>query len=203
MSVIVNPNYRPAIEHRMALEANLKASIEKTGGTLGKNERMKLSEKIAEDAVKSLLAPIEGRFIDANKLKVNQPGYDFLIDNSLRVQVKGNTFVECVQWIHKGHDPSLACLGYDVIIIVDIGVTLNKDVGRLSKYNIETKDTVDYYIIPIIDVLNQLNFCIENKAGKIICWYKRELNKETIDYKRQFFELPKYLNNFSILNNML
>ena len=203
MAVIVNPNYKPATECRLALEANLKASMEKTGETLNRIERMKISEKIAEDAVMSLLKPIAGRFIDANKLKVNQPGYDFLIDDSLRVQVKGNSFVECVQWTHKGNDPSLACLAYDVIVIVDIGVAIKKDFGRLAKYNIETKDTVDFYIIPRDEVLNHLTTCRENKMGKVIYWYKRELNQEHKEYKMQYFNLPKYKNNFAILNDLL
>jgi len=203
LAIIVNPNYKLAIEHKMALETNLKAAMEKTGEPLGRIERMKLSETIAEDAVKALLKPIEGRFIDANKIKVNQPGYDFLIDNIHRIQIKGSSFVECVQWTHKGKDPSLACLAYDIIIIVDIGVAINKNFGRLAKYNIETKDTVDYYIIPKDEVLSHLTTCRENKMGKVIYWYKRELNKEHKEYKMQYFNLPKYKNNFDILNNLL
>jgi len=203
LSLIVNPDFKLATAHKAALEASLQATLEKKGKPLGRLERIKLSESIAEDAVKALLQPIAGRFIDANTIKFNQPGYDFLIDDRIRVQIKGSSFVECVQWSHKGSDPNLACLSYDVIIVVDIGVAIRKDFGRLAKYNMETKDTVDFYIIPQHEMLRYLQVCRENKMGKIIYWYKRDLSKDNKEYKMQYFELPNYKNNFDVLNSLL
>lgn len=204
VSRIVDPFYRPPEKLRKVLQEGVRNNILKQGPRLSKTERIRISEKIAEDAVEALLAPFTGRYVNANKLRLNQPGYDYLIDDNLRIQVKGSSYVETVQFSHKTGDvASLACLGYDVIIIVDIGVTLESNFGRLAKHEIPVKDTVDFYIIPINVVISHLPHAMENKAGRYVTWWKRPLNPNTKEYQKQFFEFPNYSNNFGVLDNLI
>lgn len=204
MNRIANPLYRPPVKLRNALQSAVRYDVLKQGPGLSRDERIRVSEQIAEEAVEALLAPFTGKFINANTLRMNQPGYDYLIDNNLRLQVKGSSYVETVQFCHKSGDVAfLPCLGYDVIIIVDIGVTMESNFGRLAKYDIPVKDTVDFYIVPIEEVIAHLPHAIENKAGRYVTYWKRPLNPNTKEYQKQFFNFPKYRNNFGILDNLI
>ena len=204
MNRIVDPLYRPPEKLRNALQESVRYDVLKQGSGLSKTERIRISEKIAEEAVEALLASFTGRVVNANTLRINQPGYDYLVDNNLRLQVKGSSYVETVQFSHKSGDIAfLACLGYDVIIIIDIGVTLESNFGRLAKYEIPVKDTVDFYIVPLDEIIVHLPNAIENKAGRYVTWWKRPLNPNTKEYQKQFFKFPEYRNNFRVLDNLI
>jgi hypothetical protein len=183
MNRLSDPLYQPPIKLRNALQEGVRCDVLKQGPGLSKAERIRISEQIAEEAVEALLAPLAGRFVNANTLRMNQPGYDYLVDNTLRLQVKGSSYVETVQFCHKSGDAtSLPCLRYDVIIIVDIDVFLESNFGRLAKYEIPVKDTVDFYIVPIDEIIAHLPHAIENKAGRYVTWWKRPLNPNTKEY---------------------
>jgi hypothetical protein len=201
--VIVNPHYCPDEKDLFSLEMNLRSQVETGKTLLSKSERTAISERIAEEAIRVLLAPLGERAKDANAKRLNQPGYDFTIDDNIRIQVKGNTFVECVQWSHKGSSPYDADLEYDVLIAVDIGIVLRKDFGRLKRYNLPKMDTVDFYIVPNEVVRKYLPTARKTKAGTFLYRYHRPLNINTKEYKNQFFQMSEYKNRFDLLNTIL
>jgi hypothetical protein len=80
--------------------------------TLPNDIRKKLVGKIAEEAVAALLRKLSPphTVIDANReLAMNYPGYDFLVDDRLRIQVKGSPWVELIGWQRQ------ECVDYYVI----------------------------------------------------------------------------------------
>lgn len=203
MTLIVNPLYAPPDELRAALQEDHKSFILHKRHTIDAHNRRKISERIAEDAVEALFVPTKERIVNANALRRNQPGYDYLLDDKVKIQVKGNTWAEMVQFVHKGDDPSLPCLDYDVIIVVDIGSILESNFGKLEKYNLKANDHVDFYIFPRAIVLSQLKFSMINQARIYVYYYKYPLNPTTKECQKQFLDFPTYRNRFDILNSIL
>ncbi len=203
MSLLVNPLYAPTDELKAALQEEHKSFTIYKKHIIDTASRKKMSERIAEDAVEALFAPIKWRVVNANILRKNQPGYDYLIDGKVKVQVKGNTWAEMVQFLHKGDDPSLPCLDYDVIIIVDIGAILQSNFGKLEKYNLKASQHVNFYIFSREVVLAQLKYSMINKAGIYVYYYKYPLNPSTKECQKQFLDFPTYRNRFDILNSFL
>jgi hypothetical protein len=83
-----------------------------------------LSDRLATAAAWALLRQLvpRHRVVDANSQRRNQPGYDFLIDGRVRVQLKGGTFVESIGWAHTP-DPKAADLAFDVLLAVESSAT--------------------------------------------------------------------------------
>jgi len=203
MSLIINPFYAPSDDLRTALQEDHESYTLYKKHTIDKVTRKKISERIAEDAVEALFAPIKERLVNANTIRKNQPGYDYLIDGQLKIQVKGNTWAEMVQFLHKGDDPTLPCLDYDIIIIVDIGAILESNFGKLKKHDLKASKHVDYYIMPRDIVLSQLKYSMINQAGIYVYYYKYDLNPSTKECQKQFIDFPKYRNRFDLLNNII
>lgn len=108
---------------------------------------------------------------DANLKRRNQPGFDVLIDGSYRVQVKGNTNFQTVQFSHKSLDG--ADLDYDLVLVVDIGVTLDGNDASKPLTFAPVKTCADIYAVPNSVVRNWLaeGRCV-NKRGNWIHFYK-------------------------------
>ncbi|MTH94969.1 hypothetical protein [Roseibium sp. RKSG952] len=167
---------------------------------------MKLSDEIGTLAVADLLLPLtnQGHVVeDANNIRMNQPGYDFIVDRSFRIQVKTGTYVESFGWAHKVGG-SGADLEFDFLIGVDLGVLLNGNLGRLATKNIPIKDTPDFYLIPGDVVRSWVKQERRvNKRGNHIYYYKRKLNQNTKEAQTQTLELFDYLNNFDLLEKTI
>lgn len=145
---LVDPCFRPPEEERRLLEGCVHASVLRRPAPLSPAERVALSDRLATEAAWALLGQLRPhwRVEDANARRRNQPGYDFLLDGRVRVQLKGGTFVESIGWTHKG--PGRADLDFDVLLAVDLGVTLDGGVGRLANKGIPVKPHADFYVVP-------------------------------------------------------
>jgi hypothetical protein len=144
-----DPEFRPTEPERALLESCVHASVLRRPPPMPGHERARLSDRPATEAANALLsrlAPI-CRVKDANHVRRNQPGYDFLVDGRIRVQLKGNGFVESIGWAHSP-DLAAADLAFDLLLAVDLGVVLDGRVGRLAAKPIPVKPFVDYYLVP-------------------------------------------------------
>ncbi len=93
--VIVNPWFQIDAQRYALLQQDLREEEAKIRPrSLPQGGRKRLSESVAMDAVDALLSQLEPehRFHDANSVRMNQPGYDFLVDDRVRIQVKGCTY---------------------------------------------------------------------------------------------------------------
>src|SRR3546814_17803771 len=102
-TAIIGPQVRVPEPERQLLEQCVHASVRRTPAPLTARERIVLSDRLATEAAWALLQQLRPRYEveDANVLRRNQPGYDFLIDQRVRVQLKGGTFVESIGWPHS------------------------------------------------------------------------------------------------------
>ncbi|MEX1663777.1 hypothetical protein AB4874_19600 [Thioclava sp. 15-R06ZXC-3] len=165
--------------------------------------RMRLSDRLATQATHQLLNALLGRVhkvSDANDIRRNQPGYDFIVDDHFRVQVKAGCYVESFGWAHKVGG-SGADLDFDFLLGVDLGVMLNGRQGRLARVDIPVKPFPDFYCIPGATVREWVDLGRRvNARGNHIYLYKRPINLETKEAQRQTLELADYLGRFDLLS---
>lgn len=198
---IIDPEFAPSEPDRQLLERCVHASVLGKPSPLSAHERRVLSDRIATAAAWALLRQLEPKHqvIDANQRRRNQPGYDFLVDEHVRLQVKGGTFVESIGWSHSANVDAVD-LSFDVMIAVDIGVTLDGRVGRLAEKNLPRKESVDYYVIPVSVVKNWIMKGQHvNKRGAHIYLYKRELRPGSKEEIGQTRELTDWKNRFDAI----
>jgi hypothetical protein len=200
--MILNPRFRPSAADLRLLQDDVRADVLGKPRILSPTERRKLSDRLATEATWSLFDQIKGAYeiVDANSLRYNQHGYDFIIDNRLRIQVKGSTYVEGLGWAVK----SEKSLAFDVLLWVDIGAVVDGNVGRLAGSGIPVKSFVDYYVVPISTIKEWLARAIAvNGRGNNIYLWKKVLNRGTNEAKGQTFELKDWLNRFDVFDAML
>lgn len=118
---------------RTVLNAYVAASVNAGPKPIGVPAREELSESVA---VEASLATLRQLFpgehcTDANLLRANQPGFDILLGNRIRIQVKGSSYVEGVQFFLRP-DVDGAHMDFDFLICVDMGVTLEKAMEDLA-----------------------------------------------------------------------
>ncbi len=95
------------------------------------NRRKEISERIAMTASERLLSSLGAgwRVVDANTIRRNMEGHDLLVsrvsapERQLRIQVKGSSYIETLQWWPSA-DTTAPDWKYDVLLLVDIGVTM-------------------------------------------------------------------------------
>jgi hypothetical protein len=117
-----NPNFVIDPNTRRLLNEAVRADVLGRPSPFMRGERKRLSERLATEATLALLAPIRSshKVEDANEQRRQMPGYDLVIDQRLRIQVKGGTYVESVGWT-QSDSPNAADLEYDVLVLVDLG----------------------------------------------------------------------------------
>lgn len=140
---------------------------------------------------------------DANLRRRNQPGYDFLIDGRIRIQLKGNSFVESIGWAHTP-DPAAPDLGFDLLVAADLGVVLDGRVGRLAAKPIPVKPVIDFYLVPG-DVVRSwvAQRRRVNARGAHIYLYKYPLTPGTREDQGQTRELAEWQGRFDVLDRLL
>jgi hypothetical protein len=167
----------------------------------GVETREALSERLAMRAViHELQRRFPGSSIeDANASRKNQPGFDVLIDRKVKIQIKGSTYVECVQWFMK---PSLSesSMDFDYLIAVDLGCMLNSNVGRLAKWGLRIRSEPDFYVLPKVRVETMLaNPRMVNGRGVAFYLYHRPVKPGTSEDIGQFKELAAFRSRFDLI----
>jgi len=202
--MISNPHYRLAPDLLRKLNEAVQADVTGSPSPFIRHERKRISAQIGLDAVDALLKPCKGRVevVDATyRRRRKNIHYDFLLDGRIRVKVRCGTYVESIGWTQE-EDPDGPDLDFDVLVVVDAGVTLSSSVGRLARYAIPTQETVDYYVLPQLVVRR---WVVErryvNGKGVQIYLYKRPFDRlGTAEEKGQHRELAEFRNRFDPLN---
>lgn len=203
--MLADPRFMLPEHTRRLLEDCVRASVLGTPSPLAARQRIALSDELATAAAWALLRQLQPhhQVIDANHLRRNQPGYDFLIDGRVRLQLKGGTFVESIGWAHTP-DPRAADLDFDILLAVDMGVTLDGRVGRLACKPIPVQEAVVYYVVPGDIVRSWVTEGRRiNKRGAHIYLYKYPLKKGCKEEYCQTYELATWRNRFDVLKAAL
>lgn len=205
--MISNPHYRLAPDLFRKLNEAVQADVTGSPSPFTAHERKRISAQIGLDAVDALLKPCKGRVevVDATYRRQRKNiHYDFLLDGRIRVKAKCGTYFESIGWTQK-EDPDGPDLDFDVLVVVDAGVTLSSPVGRLARYAIPTQETVDYYVLPqpIVRrwVMERRHV---NGKGAQIYLYKRPFDRpRTAEEMGQTRELAEFRNRFDPLNEAI
>lgn len=184
------------------LQACVSGDLQRKPKPLSGINRTRLSDRLATRAAQQLFDALFGdrhRVQDANKLRRNQPGYDFIVDDQFRIQVKAGCYVESFGWAHKVGG-SGADLDFDFLLGVDLGVMLDGRQGRLASVDIPVKPFPDFYCIPGVAVRNWVELGRRiNARGNHLYLYKRPINPKTKEAQRQTLELADYRGRFDLL----
>jgi len=204
MTRIKNPCFRLNEADAELLTRDVHAEVLKQPRVLTRQARTRLSDRLATEAVSTLLAQLEPEWTvqDANAIRNNNPGYDFLVGENLRVQVKGNTYVEVLNWTHP-RELDHPSLGFDVLVLVDIGTTIDANVGRL-RGKLPIREDVDYYIVPGSVVRDWVRTTKGRRgdSASIYLW-RIERRPDSAEYRNQTRELRDWRNRFDVLERML
>jgi hypothetical protein len=121
--------------------------------TLPTRKRTHMVGTIAElVAMERIAIALPGsRVMNANDVRRNNPGYDLLVDDRVRIQVKGSAWVELIGWSHVS-DVKDVGLDYDAVAFVDLGCCIDGRVGRLTHILPAPRTEPDIYIVPVTDV---------------------------------------------------
>ncbi|QQP91271.1 hypothetical protein IGS68_08725 [Skermanella sp. TT6] len=210
MISIANPLWRPseAIVQRLNLAVLQEIGTGKSN-EFGRNERHHISRTLAMDATMAMLAPAAKIMpvVDADEIRRNMPGYDILVGDRLRVQVKGGTYVDSIGWAHTANRPEAADLNFDIEIAVDIGAILDpRPLGRRrdGREDIPMRRYVDFYIIPGDVIRAQVAKGIHvNGRGVHLYLYKRRIRPGTKEHDCQWFGMAEWRNRFDVVENAL
>jgi hypothetical protein len=201
-SLLKDPLYRPSPDVHRMLEDDVRSDVLRQQRVLTSQERRVLSDKLAMAATTLLLKQLEPTYkvVDANIIRRNHPGFDFLIDDKIRVQVKGATYVEGFGWPVSRE----ASLDFDVLVWVDVGVTLNGNVGRLATVNLPVKPHADFYIVPIAVIRQWLarTQAINGRGTNIYLW-KRPLKPGSKEEREQTRDLANWVGRFDVIEGLL
>jgi hypothetical protein len=172
-------------------------------GVFSRGERHRLSEMLAMDAAMAMLRPVRRLMTVIDDLRRNMPGYDILVGDRLRIQVKGGTYVDSIGWTHTAGLPEAKDLQLDIEVVVDIGVVLNpRPFGprRDGRDQIPLQPHVDFYIIPGDVVRAQVATGARvNRAGAHLYLYKQRLRPGTKEHERQWLGLAEWRNRFDVI----
>jgi hypothetical protein len=179
--------------------------------TVPPRARSSVSAQIAVEAVELLLAPLRTSYevTDMEKVRRNFPGYDFLIhqrgtvaspdpaqNHGLRVQVKGSLHPDWIGFPHgKGRT---AAREYDVVILVDGGLSVTARLAHFSRYPVTT--AVDLYVLPREIVHRQVDHASQgHRQLQYLSYYRPPLRPPAKDVAFNFNDLPGYRNRFDLI----
>jgi hypothetical protein len=192
-------HYRLPEVERVLLEQCVQGALFKRPKPISKHQHRVVTDRLATDVAKGYLRHLlpTASIVDANELRVNQPGHDILVNDSHRIQVKGNSNFQDVQFAHR-YPPGVD-LAYDTVLVIDIGITLNGNNPSDPANHVPVKAYPDIYVVPNPIVRNWLEErrCL-NKRGNWIHFYKTKSKASG-----QFPELKSYLWRSDILLDAL
>ncbi len=171
--------------------------------TLSLQLRTRMLERHGEVAALELLHQhLPGaKIINANDTRRNQRGYDLLVNDSLRIQVKGRCWVELIDFSVKPFSNE-ASWESDLWIAVDFGPLIDGRWGRLAGDNsVAPRHEIDFYIAPT----SELRQLVSRKYGKEFNSRTRLWFGKIEKYRRSKYhtsELLKYKNAFHYLNSI-
>lgn len=200
--MLKDPLYRPSPSDLDLLQRDVRTDVMKQPRILTRQQRVALSDRLATEAAVALLRQLEPihTVVDANKVRFNQPGFDFLIDGKIKIQVKGATFVEGWGWAVKGEKS----LDFDVLLYIDIGVIVDGNVGRLAKRPIPVKPYADFYVVPIsvVRVWLDRKLAINARGNNLYLW-KTELTPGTAEHRNQTVEFRDWRGKFDVIDRLI
>ncbi|MEX2495604.1 MAG: hypothetical protein WD448_05910 [Woeseia sp.] len=208
--MLTDPGYRPPqsvidrLNHAVASEVVGRKQTEFRRG-----ERPRISETIGIQAAFAALAPLRSHMTlaDANQMRRNQSGYDLIVDDRVRIQVKCGTYVDSIGLAHTWGKPDAADLDYDVLFLVDAGVMLNpRPAGTRpdGRSQIPIKNVVDFYIVPNEEVRRQVALGRHvNRKGAQLYLYKRIINSGTKEFAGQWLDLVDWHNRWDVMDRAL
>lgn len=204
---LVDPQFVPRPEDLGLLQTALRSKLEKSPAGPSRQGRVNLSARLGEEAALALFSPLAQAnvpVIDANTIRRNHPGFDYLLNGHLRVQVKCSTHYNCVQTSFKS-DVQTA---FDVLLMVDVGCMLDARFGPHRDRPLVSSAAVEYYVVPQSVVVAFLNSetCIVNGKGRwFYCfrdWVQAEMNP-TRDFKGQYFDLHTWRSRWDVIEDAL
>ena len=196
--MIVDPLFKPPAEMLDVLQLRKE-------GKIGPNQVKNVTERIAEMACEALLdqLPERHRWQNANSIRRNQAGYDFIVDDQVRIQVKGTDAIEQVGFAFKP-DPTHPSLDFDVFVFVHIGACLKSDFGRFAQYGWPVSEHVHYYVIPNTIVRGWVEKPRYLNTGRVeIYWNRRPFAPDSKQHRLQTREILEYRNRFEEITRLL
>ena len=210
---LVDPMFVPNDEHTAFLaELTYQELIRKQPFTKEQTTKRKaISKIIGETASFRLLATLGPDWIvvDANTIRQNMKGHDLTVarrgagDRKLRVQSKCCTYLESVQFRMK-HDHNAAAWGFDVLLLVDAGITLDR-LGQFPEITTKPQSHVNFYVFTRNEVMTQLAHARrrEDKVDDYIyrCWAPQ--GPHTKEAIHQIPDIDLYRGRFDVIEKML
>lgn len=145
------PNYIVPQEDCAFLEAYCRDDL--TGADISRERQMERRRTLDHHAMAFTLGELRARHpgsmvVDANTIKMNNPGYDILVDGRVRMQVKGRCWIEMIDFAVPTLEKTKAWES-DFWIAVDFAGLID---GRHGKYagtrEMAPNGRIDPYILP-------------------------------------------------------
>lgn len=145
------PNYMLDFEDRSFLENYCRDELLKN--PIPRETQTKRRKILDHHAMAFVLSEFRGRhpnveILDANTIKMNNPGYDVLINGRIRVQVKGRCWIEMIDFAVPNLEKAKAWQS-DFWIAVDFAGLVDGRHGRYSSTpEMAPSGLIDAYIMP-------------------------------------------------------
>lgn len=173
--------------------------------------RKTTSERIAVTASERLLSSLGPGWtvIDANTIKRNMDGHDLLVSRTgaparrLRIQVKGSSYIENLQWWPRANTDA-ADWGYDVLLLVDIGVTMAAP-GRFAKLEPFRHPHVVFYVFSRSQAVSELAHAIRDPEDEKVFIYRYWLPRRanSLEGNHQIQDIGLYRGRFETIEKAL
>jgi hypothetical protein len=147
-------------------------------------KRRKILGYHGEKATEALLRQLEPsyRVEDMNCVSLNYPGFDFRIDDHIRVQSKGRCWVELIDFALSPLDKDVAWQS-DIWITMDFCGFLDGRIGRLSDEPFAPINRIRWYIAPTAMLKEFVQSrCFEQKRVRAQFWRTSKAERTKYHY---------------------
>jgi hypothetical protein len=202
---LTNPRAAPTADQLRTLnDARRIKLLRETAPRPSQSELAALSDEIATAALWALLRPYQDAgipVVDANDWRRNQPGYDFLVDDRVRIQLKSSSYLDCIGWAQK----TGAAMEFDVLVFVDIGITMDKSYyAPLAPHRLPTRPCLDFYVIPQSVVAGWVAAPrYVTRRGVMLYSYARPVQPGTKEAAGQTHEIRSWRDRFDIIDDLV
>lgn len=172
--------------------------------------RRQASKRIGEQSAIKLLAQLEPEWkvVDANTIRSNYHGADVLVTKvddpgkQLRIQVKGSTCLEHIQWPMSADTGKKSWL-FDLLLVVDAGITLDR-LGKFPKVFSVRQPYVAFYVFTRDEVIEAMKACRQREEQVVYIikwmWDKGTTSKDAI---HQFHDIERHRDRFDKIETFL